>query len=321
LLPLLNSGIKTPSGVNGLQISFHNLDPILNDKPEAVVNVLDCNIRFQGGIPSAITVDKFWAVAKTIYSPRQTNIHEFGLAVCGRAKLFVDGVLIIDNWTQQTPGDTFTGCGTIEVKAQVELKQNFGHQIEVLFVNDMALPRRDGVSPLPAGGFRLGVCEKIDPEEAILKAVNEAKNADHVIVVAGLNGDWESEGWDRDTMDLPGLTNKLISNVLDVCPKAIIVLQSGAPLNLEPFIDKASTLIHSWFPGTEGGNALADILFGDVNPCGRLSMTFPKRIEDTPSFLNWGGENGNVVYGERLFIGYRYFDETLIVPRFDFGFG
>ncbi|KAJ3126685.1 hypothetical protein HK098_007291 [Nowakowskiella sp. JEL0407] len=321
LLPLLNSRIETPSGVSGLQVEFFNDSPETQLQPNACVNVMDCNIRFQGGIPESITVELFHVRATALFTPRESGVYEFGLAVCGRAKLYIDGKLIIDNWTKQTPGDTFVGCGTIEEIGLVQLEKGIKHKLEVLFINDMALPRRDGVSPLPAGGFRIGVCEKIDPQNAIQKAMDLAKECDHVVVVAGLNGDWESEGWDRKHMDLPGLSNELICRVLEECPKAVVVLQSGTSVNVEPFISKTHTLIHSWFPGTEGGNALADVLFGTVNPCGKLCMTFPKRIQDTPAFLNWGSENGRVVYGEGQFIGYRYYDEVEVEPRFAFGYG
>jgi len=89
----------------------------------------------------------------------------------------------------------------------------------------------------------------------------------------------------------------------------------------KPWLDKVAAVLHAWYPGQEAGNAIADILFGDVNPSGKLPQTFPQRLEDNPSYINFPGENGKVLYGERLFVGYRYYDKKRITPLFPFGFG
>ena len=87
------------------------------------------------------------------------------------------------------------------------------------------------------------------------------------------------------------------------------------------WLDRVPALLEAWFPGQECGNAIADVLFGDVNPSGKLSQTFPVRLEDNPAFINYPGENGKVVYGEGIFVGYRYYDKKDIAPRFPFGYG
>jgi beta-glucosidase len=88
-----------------------------------------------------------------------------------------------------------------------------------------------------------------------------------------------------------------------------------------PWLDRVSALVQAWYPGQECGNALADVLFGDVTPSGKLPQTFPRRLEDNPAYLNYPGENGHVLYGEGLFVGYRYYDATGVRPLFPFGFG
>ena len=87
------------------------------------------------------------------------------------------------------------------------------------------------------------------------------------------------------------------------------------------WLDKVAAVVWAWYPGQECGNAIADVLFGDVNPSGKLPTTFPKRLQDNPAYLNYPGENGQVYYGEGLFVGYRYYDKKDIAPLFPFGYG
>jgi beta-glucosidase len=99
-----------------------------------------------------------------------------------------------------------------------------------------------------------------------------------------------------------------------------VVVNAGSPVTTD-WVDRVPAVLDVWYPGQELGNALADVLFGDVNPSGKLPTTFPKRIEDNPAYLNYPGENGEVLYGEGIFVGYRYYDRKRIEPRFAFGHG
>jgi beta-glucosidase len=103
-------------------------------------------------------------------------------------------------------------------------------------------------------------------------------------------------------------------------PRTVVVVNAGSPVAMD-WADRVPAVLDVWYPGQEAGNALADVLFGDVNPSGRLPTTFPKRIEDNPAYLNYPGENGEVLYGEGIFVGYRYYDRKRIEPRFAFGHG
>ena len=158
------------------------------------------------------------------------------------------------------------------------------------------------------------------PENPIAEAVALAEKADVAIVVAGLTPEWEAEGQDRVDMDLPGEQNQLIERVAAANPNTVVVLNAGSPLHM-PWLDRVKAVVQMWYLGQESGNALADVLFGDVNPSGRLPTTFPKRIQDNPAYLNFPGENGKVYYGEGIFVGYRYYDEKEIEPLFPFGHG
>jgi len=160
-------------------------------------------------------------------------------------------------------------------------------------------------------------------DEAIQKAVGLAKESDVAILVIGLNNDWETEGKDRQDMELPGYTNKLISEVLLANSNTVVVNQSGTPVRM-PWINEATTLLQAFYGGNELGNGLADVLFGIVNPSAKLPFTFPIRLEDNPSFLSFGDkgqEPGKVHYNEGIFVGYRSYEARKLEPLLPFGFG
>ena len=152
------------------------------------------------------------------------------------------------------------------------------------------------------------------------KAVKTAADADLALVFVGTNEKLESEGVDRKDMNLPPGQDELVSHVVKANPKTIVVLNNGSPLAM-PWIDSVPAVVDALFPGQECGNAIANVLFGLVNPSGKLPDTFPKRYEDNPAFPYYPGENDKVVYGEGIFIGYRHYDAKKVEPLFPFGHG
>ncbi|MFC1453281.1 glycoside hydrolase family 3 C-terminal domain-containing protein, partial [Verrucomicrobiota bacterium] len=120
-------------------------------------------------------------------------------------------------------------------------------------------------------------------------------------------------------MDLPGPQDALVRAVAAANPRTVVVLNCGAPVTM-PWIDCAPALLLAYYPGQEGGTALASILTGDTDPSGRLPISLPARIEDSPAFLNYPGER-EVLYGERVYVGYRYYDTKGVDPLFPFGAG
>jgi len=154
------------------------------------------------------------------------------------------------------------------------------------------------------------------------QAIDAAKSSDVAIVIVGLDSEWESEGYDRQTMDLPvdGSQDRLVDAVLKANPRTIVVNQSGSPVTM-PWADRVPAILQAWYQGQEAGNALADVLFGFKNPSGKLPTTFPKRLQDNPTYHNWPGENLKVVYGEGLYIGYRHYEHLSLAPLFPFGHG
>jgi beta-glucosidase len=131
----------------------------------------------------------------------------------------------------------------------------------------------------------------------------------------------ESEGYDRADLDLTEQQVALIKAVARVQPKTVVVLNNGAPVAMSAWIDDVAAVLEGWMMGQAGGAAIADVLFGAVNPCGKLAETFPLKLSDTPAHLNWPGGAGEVRYGEGLFIGYRYYDARQMPVLFPFGYG
>ena len=154
----------------------------------------------------------------------------------------------------------------------------------------------------------------------IEQAKKVAQKADITLVFAGLPLHYESEGIDRKHINLPAAHNKLISEIAKVNTNVVIVLTNGSAVAM-PWVSEVQGVLETWLGGQAGAGAVADVLFGKVNPSGKLAETFPVRLEDTPAFLNFPGEEGNVLYGERIFVGYRYYDARKIEPLFPFGFG
>ena len=159
-------------------------------------------------------------------------------------------------------------------------------------------------------------------EELAQRAVEAAKEADVVIFVGGLNHDYDTEGKDNESMKLPYAQDELINRLLEVREDMVIVMMTGSPVDMSAWVDKAATLLHMSYAGMEGGTALARVLFGDVNPSGKLPETFPRILEESPAHVlgNFPGDDF-VNYGEDIFVGYRYFDTYNVKPLFAFGHG
>ena len=163
--------------------------------------------------------------------------------------------------------------------------------------------------------------DQLDPAK-LQEAIEAAKNSDVAIVFAGSNRDYETESSDRRTLNLPFAQEELIKKVLEVNPRTIVVLIAGAPFEINELSKKTNALVWSWFNGSEGGNALADVLLGKVNPSGKLPWTMPKTIMDSPahSTNSFPGDK-TVEYKEGILVGYRWFDTKNIAPLYPFGYG
>ena len=236
------------------------------------------------------------------FTPKESGLHSFGLSTIGRGRLYIEDKEVIDNWTVSTP------YLQKMFEMQMVAGQRYAIKVEYNWEGN-PLWRSLSLGHLPPHA-----------PDLMTEALEAAATSDVVVLVAGLTPEWESEGFDRVDMKLPGLQNELIERVAAVNPNVVVVLNNGSPVEM-PWLDKVRGVLQLWYDSQEQGNALADVLFGDVSPSGKLPITFPKRLQDNPTYINYPGENGKVIYGEGLFVGYRYYDKKEMAPLFPFGFG
>ncbi|MCD2100135.1 glycoside hydrolase family 3 C-terminal domain-containing protein [Rhodococcus rhodochrous] len=169
-----------------------------------------------------------------------------------------------------------------------------------------------------AAGYAL---DGSDSAALVDEAVKRAADADIAVVFLGVPAELESEGFDRDDLELPHSQIALLDAVLVANPKVVVVLSNGGVVRLSGFAHRVPAIVEGWLLGQAGGGAVADVLYGQVNPSGRLAETVPIRLEDTPAHTNFPGEHGHVRYGEGLFVGYRSYDARRLDVSFPFGHG
>ncbi|KAL5637442.1 hypothetical protein ACGC1H_004013 [Rhizoctonia solani] len=329
--PLLGvKHLKTKAGEPGYDIEWFNEDPVQNPDAKRVhyTHGTTSFAFFNDNLPGDdILHQECWATMTAIFTPDVTGKYEFGAAATGLVDVYVDGKKIIDNSSNPVPGHVFFMTGTVEVLNTVELTAGKPAEIKLQFASPVAA-RAKGFTQIGAGslslegrgGCRWGGGRTFEDDQGIKEAVDLAKKVDKVVLVVGLNNDWESEGYDRDNMELPRATNRLVSAVLEVNKNTAVVIISGTPVAM-PWAESASTIVQSFYSGGEAGNGLADVLFGKINPSSRLPLSFPIRDEDTPSHLNFPGQNGKVLYAEGVFVGYRHYLTYKKKVLFPFGYG
>ncbi|KAJ0421832.1 putative beta-glucosidase K [Aspergillus carlsbadensis] len=264
--------------------------------------------------------DVFYISMRANYQPEVNGCYEFGLASYGMSKLYIDDHLVIDNESEQAHGGMFFGHGSSEKRGTYDMLAGRTYRLRVEAGSALTSKVPGAFISVPGGACRLGGSLKLEPAEGISRAVTLAKRCKHVFLVVGLNADLEKEGKDRESMSLPPHVDDLVAAVLDAHPDAIIITQAGNPIAM-PWRHKAKTILHSWYGGNEAGNAVADVIFGKVNPSGKLPVTFPDRLEDGPTFLSFGSDNGRVYYAEDVFVGHRWFEARGIEVAFPFGHG
>ncbi|MEI6299649.1 MAG: glycoside hydrolase family 3 C-terminal domain-containing protein, partial [Actinomycetota bacterium] len=243
-------------------------------------------------------------------TPDQTGEWAFGIESVAPVRVIIDGAVVLDN-VDVPRGGSFFGMGKPETVVTVNLKA--GHTYPFV-VEVRHTPTGAGLSGLSIGAI------PPENENMMEEAVTLAATTDVSIVVVGTNDDWESEGWDRDTIALPGEQDALIAEVAKVSKRTIVIVNAGSPVSM-PWLNEVEAVIYAWFPGQEFGDALVDLLVGDVEPSGRLPVTLPRRLEDTPAFEHHPGRNGVAKYLEGRLIGYRWYDTVGREPLFPFGFG
>ncbi len=301
--------LAAPDGRRGLALELWNgLEPA--GAPALARPARTLEFSWFGPFAPEIDPRAFCARLSGRFVPPEGGAWTFSLSCAGRARLLLDGRVVVDAWNGWRRGDSFFGMGSAEIAATVPLEAGRAYDLQVDYARIE--------SPLVAG-LRVGTFPAV-ADEAIGEAAALAGACDAAVVVVGSDGDWETEGHDRASFALPGRQAELIGAVAAANPRTVVVLNTGSPFDLEA-LERARAALQLWFAGQEAGNALADVLFGDADPSGRLPTTFPRRLEDTPAFLCYPGESGRVHYGEGVFAGHRSYDARDVAPRFPFGHG
>ena len=230
----------------------------------------------------------------------ESGEYKFVLSGDDGYRLFIDDKLIIDEWRDQaekTTSDLVNLKSGIEYDIRLEYYQNGG-----------------------GASFRFGY-QKYEKKMAD-EAYEYAKKADAVIVAVGFRSNTESEGFDR-TFELPKGQEAFLNKILVLNKNTIVVLFSGGNVDMRSWLPETAALLHAFYPGQEGGQALAEIIFGKTNPSGKLPVSFEKKWEDNPTANSYFDDDGDkkVFFSEGVFLGYRYYDTKKVEPQFPFGFG
>jgi len=293
--------LSTTDGRTGLSINIYNGIEFSGDPVYSEVTTRVQHGWFHTSVPNA-DQESFSARMEGLFTPKESGVHILALSGVGWCKLYLDGKLLIDHSHDSDMGKQLT--------KEIKLKGGQSYPIKVEYYwKGNPRWRSLNLSHQPP-----------QSKDMIGEAIKLAKKSDVVVLVASLNGEWETEGADRVDMKLPGAQDELIERVAKANKNTIVVLNVGSPVEM-PWIDKVPAVLQLWYDSQEQGNALADILFGDENPSGKLPTTFPVRLEDNPAYINYPGENSKVRYGEGIFVGYRYYDKKKLAPLFPFGHG
>jgi beta-glucosidase len=268
---------------------------------EPMARRVDRRVSLEGpaSLPAGVGSQRFSVRWSGEVRPGQSGRYLVSAVSDDGSRVYLDGKLLLDNWG--THGPSFRS-------ASVELKGGQAYPIRIEYAQS-------------GGGFlfRLGLAKiKMEP---MLEAVETAKRSDVAIVCVGLSAADESEGSDRKTLGLPEEQERLILAIAEANPRTIVVLNAGAAIVPGEWLNRIPALLLAWYPGQEGGNALAELLLGETSPSGKLPTTFVQRWEDASAYGNYPGEEGVVRYDEGIFVGYRHLDKTRVAALFPFGYG
>ncbi|HEY9078375.1 MAG TPA: glycoside hydrolase family 3 C-terminal domain-containing protein [Anaerolineaceae bacterium] len=305
------SYLMPPEGEEqGLQVEFFN-NPDLEGNP--VVKRVDQKLSYfwRRSPAPEVNVDGFscrWSGSITV---PESGSYTFRLVNSDSCRVWINGKLVVENHPGVvTPHVLWNDAQSLAVQGAIDLEAGKTYPIKMEFKRTPGEPfaklELASIPPEPVN----------DPVET---AVALAKTADAAVVIVGMPLYFETEGKDRPHMEFPGRQNELIHRVAQMNPKTVVVVNCGAPVAM-PWVDEVPAILDVLYPGMEFGNALAKLLLGDISPSGKLTETFPKRLQDNPAFLNYPGSK-DVFYGEGIFVGYRYYEMKDVEPLFPFGHG
>ena len=294
---LFQSSLEGPRGLKG---EYFDNEQLLG---EPALNRTDERIDFHWGAGSYRDdgpVDHFSVRWTGYFLPAAEDDFKFYVSADDGVRLYLDDVLVIDDWkTHGETLDTYTA----------HLGVGKSHKIRLEYFESTG-----------TATARFGIAATTQPIGEATKAL--AAKVDVVVLCMGFEPNTEGEGSDR-TFRLPGGQDAFIEQVASLNKNVIVVLTAGGNVDMTRWIEKVPALLHAWYPGQEGGTALAQVLFGEHSPSGKLPASFERRWEDNPTFKSYYPQKGDkhVEYTEGIFVGYRHFDRSPVKPLFPFGYG
>jgi beta-glucosidase len=292
--------VVAPGGAHGLRGEYFNNDELRGDP--ALVRT-DALVDFHWGEGSYIDggpVDHFSVRWTGYFIPGEEDDYKFLVSADDGVRLFLDEVLAIDDWRRHGETlDTYTA----------HLKPGKTYHIRLEYFENTG-----------TATARFGIASASQPISEAAKKI--AAEADAVVLCVGFDPNSEGEGFDR-TFRLPGGQDAYIEQVARANPNVVVVLTAGGNVEMSRWLEKVPALLDAWYPGQEGGTALAQLLFGDFSPSGKLPVSFERRWEDNATFGSYFPQKGDkhIDYQEGIFLGYRHFDRSSTKPLFPFGFG
>ena len=306
--PLPERRLRTTDGRTGLLVEYRN-----GHDPDAEVAASEVSpstlVRFFGSTPDGVDPEAFHVTIRGTFVPEVSGPHLLSAVITGKGHVQVGPERVLDDPERSLPrGPLFFGWATQEQNAVLDCVAGVPVDI-TMTCTGMA----------GNAGLRLGV-RPPEPPDLLERAVDAAARAHTAVVVVGTNDEWETEGEDRTTISLPGDQDELVHRVAAANPRTVVVVNAGSPVAM-PWIDEVDAVVLTWFGGLEMGDGVADVLLGEADPGGRLPITFPKRLEDTPAWPWYAPVDGQQRYGEGLLMGYRGFDAADADPLLPFGHG
>jgi beta-glucosidase len=303
--PPLDGALRDPvSGRSGTRLEIRNPEgEVVYDAP-----IPSSVATWWDGLPNAVHAPGSEVVIRGVFRADAGGQYVIGAAGAGRMRVTVNGSVLAES-TSLFPGEVVEALGR-PPELRVPISLDAGQEVDV---------RLDYRPEKRFVTLRLGIAPQREDSDLIEEASQAADDADVAVVVVGSAEGTESEGYDKDTMVLPGRQDELVRRVAAANPNTVVVVNSGMPV-LMPWADQVAAVIQVWFPGQSFGQALAETLLGIAEPTGRLPITVPRQEADAPVF-HVHPEAGDLVYREGLLVGYRGYDRAGVEPHFAFGHG
>jgi beta-glucosidase len=282
----------------GIKAEYFN-NKTLSGEPTKTQIDTQINYEWHDGSPmKEINNDNFSVRWTTTLRAPQNGNYVLDLISDDGSRLYIDNKLVINDWSDHAAQNSST---------TIRFKNNETHKIVLEYYEN-------------GGEATMKLGWRVPDEDLISDAVTAAQNSEIALVFAGTSYLYESEGFDRDNIDLPENQNKLIEEISKVNKNVIVILSTGQAVTM-PWKENVKGIMETWFGGEKIGFAIADVLTGKYNPSGKLPVTFPKKWEDCSAFTTYKKVSGVTNYSDGIFVGYRHFDKYKIEPLFPFGFG